>query len=130
LYTGCKYHTRRNTKVMEEYSNKLVVLWVSGDKEVAELSCLMYTQAAMRKNWFDEVILLIWGPSAGLLAADSDLQEKVVAMQEDGVIIEACKTCTNMLGVTEELEDLGIDVKSLGEPLTRYLKEGYRVLTY
>jgi len=115
---------------MEEYSNKLVVLWVSGDKEVAELSCLMYTQAAMRKNWFDEVILLIWGPSAGLLAADSDLQEKVVAMQEDGVIIEACKTCTNMLGVTEELEDLGIDVKSLGEPLTRYLKEGYRVLTY
>lgn len=115
---------------MNENSNKLVILWISGDKEVAVLSCLMYAQAARRKKWFEEVILLIWGPSAGLLAADSDLQEKVVAMQEDGVILEACETCCDMLGVTEELEDLGIEVKFLGETLTRYLKEGYRVLSY
>jgi hypothetical protein len=115
---------------MEENSNKLVVLWISGDKEVAELSCLMYTHAAIRKKWFNGVTLMIWGPSAGLLAADSDLQEKVIAMQEDGVVVEACETCTDMLGVTEELEDLGIDVKFLGESLTGYLKKGYRVVSY
>ena len=38
--------------------------------------------------------------------------------------------CSNMLGVTEELKKLGIDVKGMGVPLTDYLKTGYHVLTY
>ncbi len=51
-------------------------------------------------------------------------------MIEDGVILEACISCSDMLGVTEELKDLGIDVKGMGVPLTNYMKSGYHVLTY
>ena len=51
-------------------------------------------------------------------------------MEEDGVILEACISCANMLGVTEELKELGINVKVMGGPLTDYLKSGYHVLTY
>ena len=111
-------------------SEKLAVLWVSGDRDVAEKSCLMYTHAAKRNGWFDEVILIVWGSSSRLLAEDEGLQEKVKAMKKDGVILEACVACSNMLGVTEDLEALGIDVKGMGVPLTNYLKEGYHVLTY
>jgi len=115
---------------MESKKEKLAVLWTSGDRDVAEKSCLMYTHAAKRNGWFDEVVLIVWGSSSRLLAEDDALQEKIKAMKADGVIIEACIACSNMLGVTEELKNLGIDVKGMGVPLTDYLKSGYHVLTY
>lgn len=115
---------------MDQENSKLAVLWVSGDRDVAEKSCLMYTHAAKRNGWFDEVVLIVWGSSSRLLAEDPVLQEKVRAMKEDGVILEACIACADMLGVTEELKSLGIDVKGMGVPLTNYLKQGYHVLTY
>ena len=115
---------------MEKTKEKLAVLWVSGDRDVAEKSCLMYTHAAKRNGWFDEVILIVWGSSSRLLAEDKQLQEKVLAMKKDGVILEACIACAEMLGVADELEELGLDVKGMGVPLTNYLKEGYHVLTY
>ena len=115
---------------METKKDKLAVLWTSGDRDVAEKSCLMYTHAAKRNGWFDEVVLIVWGSSSRLLAEDKVLQEKVKAMISDGVILEACVACSNMLGVTEELQALGIDVKGMGLPLTEYLKSGYHVLSY
>ena len=115
---------------MTEKQEKLVVLWATGDRDVAEKSCLMYAHAAKRNGWFDEVVLIVWGSSSRLLAEDEALQEKVKAMKSDGVILEACIACSNMLGVTEELKNLGIDVKGMGLPLSEYLKSGYHVLTY
>lgn len=115
---------------LEIKKEKLAVLWVSGDRDVAEKSCLMYTHAAKRNGWFDEVVLIVWGASSSLLARDAAIQEKVKAMMADGVILEACISCSDMLGVTEQLLDLGIDVKGMGVPLTDYLKSGYHVLTY
>ncbi len=115
---------------MESKKEKLAVLWVSGDRDVAEKSCLMYTHAAKRNGWFDEVVLIVWGSSSRLLAEDEALQEKIKAMIADGVILEACIACSNALGVTEDLKNLGIDVKGMGVPLTNYLKSGYHVLTY
>lgn len=115
---------------MESKKEKLAVLWASGDRDVAEKSCLMYAHAAKRNGWFDEVVLIVWGSSSRLLAEDEALQEKVKAMKADGVILEACIACSNMLGVTEELKNLGIDVKGMGVPLTDYLKSGYHVLSY
>ena len=115
---------------MESKKEKLAVLWVSGDPDVAEKSCLMYTHAAKRNGWFDEVVLIVWGSSSSLLAENEALQKKVKDMIKDGVILEACISCSNMLGVTADLKALGIDVKGMGVPLSNYLKDGYHVLTY
>ncbi len=111
-------------------SDTLVVLWSSGDPEVAEKACLMYTQAAKKNNWFKEVILIVWGPSEKLLAENSILKERVAAMKKDGVIVEACVACSNMYGVTNELNVCEIDVKGMGVPLTHYLKRGYCIVSY
>lgn len=127
---GAIFQNTVNAQAMDKEKEKLAVLWVSGDRDVAEKSCLMYTHAAKRNGWFDEVVLIVWGASSRLLAEDHELQKKIKAMKKDGVILEACIACSNMLGVTEELEGLGIDVKGMGVPLTNYLKEGYHVLTY
>lgn len=122
--------TMAKAQTDSQASDTLVVLWTSADRDVAEKSCLMYTHAAKKYTWFNEVILVIWGPSARLLVEDEVIREKVLKMQEDGVILEACIACSNMLGVTKELQSLGVDVKGMGVPLTEYLKKDYKVLTY
>jgi len=116
--------------VSEQVPDKLVIVWTSGDPYVAERVALMYTHAAKTSNWFEEVTLVIWGPSAKLISENSKLQEKVKAMQKDGVIIEACIACANAYNVTEDLRRLGYDVKGMGKPLTDYLKSGAKVLTF
>jgi hypothetical protein len=111
-------------------ADTLVVLWSSGDPEVAEKACLMYTHAAKKNSWFKEVILIVWGPSQKLLSENSMLKEKVALMKKDGVIIEACVACSNMYGITDELKVCEIDVKGMGVPLTRYLKRGYKIVSF
>ena len=110
--------------------NKLAVLWTSGDPDVAHKVCLMYTHAAKKAKWFDEVELIVWGPSSRLLAADKELQAKVRAMIADGVQLKACIVCADMYGVSDHLRELGVDVKPMGRPLTAILKSDAKVLTF
>jgi len=111
-------------------SDTLVVLWSSADPEVAEKACLMYTGAAQKYGWFKEVILIVWGPSEKLLAENSKLKDKIATMKKDGVIVEACVACSNMYGVTKDLKVCEVDVKGMGVPLTRYLKRGYKIISF
>jgi hypothetical protein len=115
---------------MNAFTDSLVVLWSSGDKEVALNMVFMYTLNAKRRTWWNDVRLIVWGPSSKLLSEDKDLQEEVRRMQEAGVVLEACKACADRYDVSEDLEQLGIDVKYMGQPLTEYLKEGRHVMTF
>ena len=117
-------------KTMEDNNNKLAVLWTSGDPDVAEKVCFMYTNNAKKQGWFDEVVLIVWGPSAKLLTENEKLQEYVKSMQETGIKIEACLYCAKMYDVVDKLKDMGIDVKGMGVPLSNYLKEGWHTLTF
>jgi len=117
-------------KPAETAESRLAVLWTSGDPEVAHRVCLMYGHAAHKQKWFDRVVLIVWGPSARLLAADKDLQAKVKSMMQDGVQVQACVACADSYGVSERLRELGIEVKGMGPPLTDMLKQGWKVLTF
>jgi hypothetical protein len=111
-------------------SDTLVVLWTSGDIDVAEKMVFMYVSAAKSAKWFDEVVFIIWGPSAKLLSENANLQERLKKMQEMGIRTEACVACARMYGVDDDLRDLGIDVKGMGGPLSDYLKKRYHLLTF
>jgi hypothetical protein len=123
----------------EDYSNltnaespgdTLVVLWTSGDRDVAEKVALMYTHAAAVNHWFAHVILIVWGPSANLLAGNSELQDKIAAMIDSGIQVQACVVCADSYGVSDKLRETGIEVIGMGRPLTNYLKKGYRQLNF
>ena len=126
LFSGVFAETK--TK-MEDNSNKLAVLWTSGDVDVAEKMCFMYTYNAKKQGWFDEVVLIVWGPSAKLLSENKNLQDYVKKMKEVGITVEACVACARMYGVDKDLAEMGIDVKGMGTPLTKYLKEGWKTLS-
>ena len=109
---------------------KLAVLWTSGDADVAKNVCFMYTHAAKKAKWFDEVKLIVWGPSSRLLAGDKELQQQVKQMIADGVTLQACVKCADRYGVSEQLRTLGIEVRGMGRPLTEILKSDWKVLTF
>lgn len=111
--------------------NKLTVLWYSGDQMVAERVALMYTGVAKQYKLFDEVSVIIWGPSAKLVAENKEIQAKVKEMMDLGIKVNACVTCANMYGVTDQLKALGINVDIMGMPLTNALKaDDTAVLTF
>ncbi len=111
-------------------SSKLMVLWTSGDREVALKMVFMYTLNAKKQGWWDEIRFVIWGPSSKLLSEDTELQQAVKQMKETGVELQACKACADMYGVSDKLTSLGVEVKYMGVPLTEMLKSGWTSLTF
>lgn len=102
----------------------LVVVWASGDPDVAHRVALMYAHGAKTAEWFEEVRLIIWGPSQRLLAGDQDLKDKIKTMREDGIMVEACIACAKSFGLVEILrEELELPVEPMGAPLSAYLKD-------
>lgn len=111
-------------------SDTLLVVWTSGDPEVAEKVCFMYAYNAKKWGWFKEVIFIVWGPSQKLLAENETLQKGIKKMQKEGMIVEACVSCARMYGIDDDLRKLDIDVKGMGTVLTKYLKKGYPNITF
>lgn len=109
---------------------RLAVVWTSGDVEVAHNVCLMYTHAAKKAKWFDEVRLVIWGPSAPLFVEDKELQKKIAQMRKDGVEVQACIMCAKNYGVVEDIRSHGIEVKGMGQPLSQMLQGDWKVITF
>jgi len=107
----------------------LVVLWVSRDPEAAMNMAFMYGKNSKLKGWWEDVKLVVWGPSVQLLCEDAALQEELAAMGQAGVELLACRACADRYGATARLEEMGIDVIYMGQPMTKFLKEGWAVIT-
>ena len=111
-------------------TSKLGVVWTSGDRDVALKMVFMYTLNAKSRNWFDEVRLVVWGPSAKLLSVDEELQQEIAKMKDAGIELVACKACADSYGVSDKLEQLGVEVKYMGVPLSNMLKQDWKVVTF
>ena len=122
--------SEQNIKKENDESSKLLVVWTSGDRDVALKMVFMYTYNAKLRNWWNEVQLLVWGPSSKLLSEDEDLQEYIKKMKDTGVVLTACKACADSYGVSGSLEKMGIEVKYMGVPLTEMLKTGWKTITF
>jgi len=114
----------------EAEPSKLLVVWTSGDRDVALKMVYMYTYNAKKNGWWDEIRFLVWGPSSKLLSEDAELQDYIKKMREEGVELLACKACSDSYGVSEKLEALGIEVKYMGVPLTEMLKSDWVTVTF
>ncbi len=110
--------------------SKILVVWTSADREVALNMVFMYTFNAKKNGWWKDVRLLVWGPSAKLLAQDAELKEYVKKMKAAGVELLACKACSDGYGVSGDLGELGVDVKYMGVPFTEMLKTGWTTVTF
>ena len=107
----------------------LYILWTNADPVTADKMVFMYAFNGLKKGWWKEVTVVIWGATALLAAENPEVQAKIKELLAGGVEFTACKACADQLGVTEKLEALGSEVKYWGQPLTELLKDGAYLLT-
>ncbi|WP_295052438.1 DsrE family protein [Sulfuricurvum sp.] len=110
--------------------DKLLIVWSSGEIEVAKKLVLLYGSVILPRGYWDEAHLMVWGPSAKLLAENTELQAMVAKVIESGVKASACVVCSDDYGVSEELRAMGIEPTHTGELLTQALKSDWKVVTF
>lgn len=106
----------------------LTVLWTSHNPVTAEKMVLMHTANALARGWREKITLVAWGATAARVCDNVAVRRKFQAAC-DGVHGEACRSCTEQLGVSETVKALGIEVTYRGKPLTKTLKNGEPLLT-
>lgn len=120
---------KRRDSVGDRAGKKLVVLWTSGEKMTAMNMVMLYCLNSKLKGWWNDVTLLVWGASTGLLAEDGEVQAYLRTLQEAGVEVIACKKCAENIGAVEKLESLGVKVFYTGQYLTETLQSGHKILS-
>lgn len=110
--------------------DKLLIVWSSGEIEVAKKLVLLYGSVILPRGYWDEAHLMVWGPSAKLLAENTELQAMVAKVIESGVKASVCVVCSDDYGVTEQLREMGIEPTHTGEFFTQALKNDWKVVTF
>ncbi len=109
--------------------DNLLIVLSSGDIEVATKFPLLYSSVVLEREYWKTCHLMFWGPSIKLLE-NSEIQEKILEIQNTGVQMSACIVCVEDYNLVEKLESLNIQVNHTGELLTKALKdESYSVMT-
>jgi len=109
---------------------KLLIVWSTEELEVAKKMVLLYGSVILPRGYWDEAHLMIWGPSARLLASNSEIQSMFKTLQESGVKSSACVVCSDDYGVSEKLQSLGVETIHTGEFLTEALQDDWKVITF
>ena len=110
--------------------NKLLLVWSTEEVEVAKKMILLYSSVILERGYWDEAHLMIWGPSARILAKDETLQSMLKTVQASGVETSACVVCSDDYGVSEKLRELGVKTIHTGELLTEALQSDWKVITF
>ena len=113
-------------------SGNVVIMLQSADPELLFLG-LLYADRAIKHQWMDNVKIVFWGPAQKTLASlpDSSEQKKlikgIIARGGKSARIWCCKACSDRLGVTKQMEELGLEVFHVGNATSYLLKLGYRM---
>lgn len=110
--------------------NKLLIIWSTEELEVAEKMVFLYSSVILPRGYWDEAVLMIWGPSARLLSKNISLQKKIKEIALTGVKLQACIVCTEEYGVSEKLQELGVELTHTGEMLTQALQNDWKSITF
>lgn len=113
-----------------ENRDKLLIVWSSGDIEVANKMVLMYSGVMMERGYWDEAVLMVWGASVKLLSDNKELWGKIEKIKQSGVRLCACVACVDEYGVADEYLRMGIEAIHTGVVMTECLKDGWRSITF
>lgn len=107
----------------------LYIVWSNADPITSRHMVFMYATNSMKNAWWDQVTVVIWGATQPLLCENNEVREGMEVACEAGVDFSACLTCADILGTTESLRAMGIEVIRWGKKLTDLMQAGAHVLT-
>ncbi len=109
--------------------DKLNIIWTTTDADTVFHFLSMYAINSLKNHWWRSINVIIWGASSKFIIDNLKVQTEVIEMIQQGVHIEACKSCSDNLEVTDALIKLGVEVKYMGEILTDYIKNDEHIIT-
>ena len=117
------------TDINEVSDRHLHIIWVNADPVASVNMVMMYSKNSMLNKWWDRVTVVPWGPTQTLFLNDETVRASVRSAEEAGVEFSACITCSNNLGITEDLQKQQIETVRWGQKLTMLLQNGKHVIT-
>lgn len=107
----------------------LHIVWTNADVVTSKHMVFMYACNSMKNSWWDKVTVVIWGATQTLVCEDEEIQKCIADARELGVEFSACLTCADILGTTEKMRSMGLEVVRWGEKLSKLLQAGEHVIT-
>jgi hypothetical protein len=90
---------------------------------------MMYARNAKLNGWFDKVTVVLWGAPQKYVVDDESIRLEMAIAKQAGVEFSACVSCSGLLSLTSELDELGIEIVRWGERLSDILKNGEALIT-
>lgn len=112
----------------QDSERNLFIILASEHPDAALNMAFMYAKNSLLKGWWDNVRLIVWGPSAKTVAGNELIQAELPHLAEAGVELWACKRCADNYGVSSDLERLGLVVFHVGEATSEMLQSGWKSL--
>ncbi len=114
--------------MVEEANSKLLIVLSTGEREKA-LTGLMYAKNALEQDWIEEIQVIFFGPIENLMLEDEEIRGYAEAIADQTECI-ACKYLSDRDEITDEIEELGMDVDYVGSIISEYIKEGYMPMVW
>lgn len=109
--------------MVEEKNSKLLIILSTAEREKA-LTGLMYAKNALEQNWIEDIQVIFFGPIEDLMVEDEEIKEYAESIADQTECI-ACKYLSDRDEISEDIEELGMDVDYVGSIISDYIKEGY-----
>ena len=109
-------------------ASKAMVIISTAEKQKA-LTGIMYAVNAQKNKWIDDMKVIFFGPFENLICEDKDVVKAASQLLDYQTPI-ACKFLSDRNGISDELEDLGVNVDYVGSLISGYLAEGYIPLVF
>ena len=111
--------------------DKIFLLVSDADPRIIIDVVFTYARNAIKRQWMDEVMVILWGPSQTTVVGTIELKAAVMEMVEmKGIQVVASEQCAEDYRVTDKLEKLGVSLISVDEKISILLKEGWHHLSF
>jgi hypothetical protein len=109
-------------------ASKILVIISTAEKEKA-LTGIMYAVNAQKNKWVDSLKVIFFGPFENLVCRDEEAAAAASQLLDYETPI-ACKFLSDRDGISDKLDELGIDVQYVGSLISNSIKEGYVPLVF
>ncbi len=114
--------------MVEKRNSKLLIILSTSEREKA-LTGLMYAKNALKENWIDNIQVIFFGPIENLIIEDEEIKEYAEAIADQTECI-ACKFLADRDEISDDIEELGMELDYVGSIISEYIKEGYMPMVW
>jgi hypothetical protein len=105
----------------ENSMHKVAILWTSRNPDIFLESIEPYCEDCFKNEAHEDLTLIAWGSSVGLLAKDATIRKELALLIEMGVKVKASGRLAAKYECNEKLMKIGVEITDINKLLTEFL---------